>query len=289
MKTPLVRATLTAVAVALVLATPPSQAIAPIIALLGKQILKEMFITTAKGMLLDSLSGMGCKGQALANAITSVGNLTSARGLPGGMGGMSMPPGMGMPAGMAMPTMPGMPAGMSMPNMPNMPNVPGMPGMGGLPPDMAAMMARLMPAGAMPPGMALDPEQAAMLAKIQGSMSAPLSPVETLATIDEMSELGLLNKAMNTELKECMLLMPQTVPMMGMAMGMMKPILPKLRDAREQMRALSPEEQDELAANLASELDKAPAADRKAMLGELDGGLFPPRVAEALNTRYGTK
>jgi hypothetical protein len=77
--------------------------------------------------------------------------------------------------------------------------------------------------------------------------------------------------------------------MMGMAMGMMKPILPKLRDARDQMRALSPEEQDELAANLGVELDKAPAADRKAMLGELGGGLFPPRVVEALNKRYDVK
>ena len=258
--TTLVRATVTALAITLALAAPPSIAIAPIIALLGKQMLKDMFTSTAKSMLIDSLSGMGCKGQALANAITSAGNLTSARGLPAGM-----PPGMSMPM---------------------------MPGMGAMPPgspDMAAMMARMMPAGALPGGMTLTPEQAAMLAKVQGGMSAPLSPVETLATLDEMSELGILSKPMNAELKECMLLMPQTVPALGMAMGMMKPMLPKMRDARDQMRALSPEEQDELAANLAQELDKASPAERKAMLGELGGGLFPPRVVENLHARYGIK
>jgi len=103
-----------------------------------------------------------------------------------------------------------------------------------------------------------------------------------------MSELGLLNKAMNAEPKECMLLMPSSVPAMGMAMGMMKPV-PQLREARDQMRALSPEEQDELAATLGQELDKAPAADRKLMPGELDGGLFPPRVVDALNKRYRTQ
>ncbi|GEM_PF-2871622 len=289
MKTPLFRATLAALAITLALAVAPSVAIAPIIALLARQMIKEMITTTAKGMLLDSLNGMGCKGQALANAITSVGNITSARGLPGGM-----------PAGMAMPTMPagmsGMPAGIAMPTMPGMPGMPGlpggmpvMPGMGALPPgspDMSAMMARMMPAGAMP---SLNPEQAAMLAKLQGSMSAPLSPLETLATLDEMTELGVLPKPMNTELKECMLLMPQTVPALGMAMGMMKPMLPQFRDARDQMRALSPEDQDELADMLAQEFDKAPAADRKAMLSEIGGGLFPPRVVDALNKRYGIK
>ena len=132
-------------------------------------------------------------------------------------------------------------------------------------------------------------EQAEMLAKLQGGMSAPLPAAETLATIDEMGELGLLSPSMNAELKECMLLMPQSAPAMGMAMGMMKPMLPQFRDARDQMRALSPEEQDELAASLGQELDKAPPNDRKAMLAELGGGLFPPRVVQTLNQRYGVK
>ena len=265
--TKLVRALV--LATTLVLASAPSQAIAPVIALLAKHLLQDMVTTTAKSMLLDSLNGMGCKGQALANAITSVGNLGAGRG---------------MPAGMAMPGMPALPGGM--------PTMPGMPGMGTLPPgspDMAALMARMMPGGALPPGVGLDPEQAAMLAKLQGGVGAPLPAAETLATIDEMGELGLLSPAMKVELKECLLLLPQSAPAMGMAMGLMKPMLPQFRDAREQMRALSPEEQDELAASLAREFDQAPAKDRKAMLVELDGGLFPPRVVQTLNQRYGGK
>ena len=265
--TKLVRAVL--LATMLVLASASSQAIAPVIALLAKQLLQDMVTTTAKSMLLDSLNGMGCKGQALANAITSVGNLSAGRGMPGGM---------------ALPGMPALPGGM--------PTMPGMPGMGTLPPgspDMAALMARMIPGGAMPPGMGLDPEQAAMLARLQGGMSAPPPVAETLATIDEMGELGLLSPAMTVELKECMVLLPQSAPAMGMAMGMMKPMLPQFRDARDQMRALSPEEQDELAASLVQELDKAPAKDRKAMLSELGGGLFPPRVVQTLNKRYGVK
>ena len=270
--TKLGRATLRTLAVTLALASLPSQAIAPVIAFFAKQLLQDMVTTSAKSMLLGSLNGMGCKGQALANAITSVGNIGAVHG---------------MPAGMALPTMPG-----AMPGLPG--GMPVMPGMSALPPgspDMAAMMARVTAGAAMPPGMGmgLDPEQTAMLAKLQGGMSAPLPAAETLATIDEMSELGLLSPSMNAEFKECMVLMPQAAPAMGLAMGMMKPMLPQFRDARDQMRALSPEEQDELAASLGQELDKAPATGRKAMLTELGGGLFPPRVVQTLNQRYGVK
>lgn len=155
--------------------------------------------------------------------------------------------------------------------------------MGGLPPDMAAQMARMMHGGG------LDAEQLARVAELQQTMGAPLSQPETIATIDEMSELGMLSTAMSTELKECMLVLPQSAQAMGMAMGMMKPMLPQFREARDEMRALSPDEQDELAATLAQEFDKVPAADRKRMLTELGGGLFPPRVVETLTRRYGAQ
>ena len=244
--------------VAMALACTPSQAIAPAIIFFAKQMLTDMVSSGAKNMLLDSLSGLGCKGQALANAITSAGNATSLRGMLGGAGGMPAMPGMGSMA---------------------------------MPPEMAARMQGMMPPGtALGAGMALTPEMAAMIAQLQGGgLGESLSPLETMATIDEMSELGLLSKAMNTELKECLLLLPAAAPTMGMAMGMMKPILPKIRAARDQMRALSLEDQDELAASLAQELDNVPAKDRKAMLAELGGGLFPPRVVDTLNKRYGAK
>jgi len=83
-----------------------------------------------------------------------------------------------------------------------------------------------------------------------------------------------------------MTLLPQTVPAMGSAMGMMRSFLPQFRQARDEMRALSPDEQDELAASLGVELEKVPADERKAVLNELGNGLFPPRVVENLNRRF---
>ena len=276
MKTPSVRAALTAAAITLALMATPSQAIAPLIALLGKQLLQDMVMTTAKSMLMDSLRGTGCKGTALANALDSFGSIKGGglgvlRGLPGAAGVGGMP---------AMPAVPGTSTG------PGIAGMTGMPGMGGVPPEMAAQMTRMMTGM---PGGGLDAEQSASVAELQRLMGAPLSPLETIATINEMSELGLLSAAMSTELKECLLLLPQSAPGMGMAMGMMKPMLSQIREARDEMRTLSPVEQDELAASLAEEFDKVPAADRKRMLTELGGGLFPPRVVETLSRRYGAR
>ena len=276
MKTPSVRAALTTAAITLALMATPSQAIAPLIALLGKQLLQDMVMTTAKSMLMDSLRGTGCKGTALANALDSFGSIMGGglgvlRGLPGAAGVGGMP---------AMPAVPGTSTG------PGIAGMTGMPGMGGVPPEMAAQMARMMKGM---PGSGLDAEQSASVAELQRLMGAPLSPLETIATINEMSELGLLSAAMSTELKECLLLLPQSAPGMGMAMGMMKPMLSQIREARDEMRTLSPVEQDELAASLAEEFDKVPAADRKRMLTELGGGLFPPRVVETLSRRYGAR
>lgn len=69
----------------------------------------------------------------------------------------------------------------------------------------------------------------------------------------------MLSTAMSTELKECMLVLPQSAP----AMGMMKPMPAQFREARDEMCALPADEQDELAATLAQEFDNVPAADRR--------------------------
>ena len=283
MKPPIFRAALITATITLALVATPSQAIAPLIALLGKQLLQDMVMTTAKSMLMDSLRGTGCKGTALANALDSFGSgkgggLGALRGLPGAAGVGGVP---------AMPAVPGTSTGPGMAGMTGMAGMAGMGGMGGMPPEMAAQMAGMM-AGMMPGG-GLDVEQSASVAELQRLMGAPLSPLETIATINEMSELGLLSAAMSTELKECLLLLPQSAPAMGMAMGMMKPMLSQIREARDEMRTLLPAEQDELAASLAEEFDKVPAADRKRMLTELGGGLFPPRVVETLTRRYGAQ
>ena len=288
MSRPVTRLGALALAVTLALASPPSEAIAPVLMLLIKKIAQQAAKSMIKDALLSGLSGMGCKGIALANALEAF----DLRRGPGGLGGMlgGMPK---MPAGMAMPSMP---AGMSMPTMPlgmAMPNMPaglgmamaGGLGQGAIPADIAAKMGAMMPnGGQLPTGMALDPDQMAMMARMQQSMSQPLSPTETLATIDELSDLGFLPKAMQTELKECMLFLPASIPALGMGMGMLKPRIPQLRQARAEMQALSLAEQDEVAAALVQEMKPLSSEERVALLESLDSGFFPPRVSQGVKT-----
>jgi len=209
----------------------PSAALAPVIAMLARQLVEQAITSLIKDTLLNSLSGMGCKGIALSNALNT---LDGAR------------PGLGSLSGMSMPAM-------------------------------------------MPADMALDPEQLAMMQDAQTALANPLSPPETVATIDELAELGFLPAEVQTELKECMVLVLVFVPALGMSMGMFKPMVPQLREARDQMRALSPAEQDELAGAMAEELQAVPADDRKAFIESLDGGFFPSRVSEGVKLRLGAE
>ena len=240
-----------AVSMALAIAPAPSEAIAPALLFMIKQAAQQAATSMIKDTLLSSLRGMGCKGIALSNALSSL----DARGGGGAgalLGGMpKMPAGMGMPQGMS------------------------------IPPELAARMGAMMPgAGQLPPGMAMDPEQMAMMARAMQAMNEPLSPAETVATIDELFELGFLPKPMQAELKECMVLVPASIPALGMGMGMMKPMLPQLRQARAELHALSPAEQDEVGVMLAGELKALPADQRAALLEYLDSGFFPPRVVQ---------
>jgi hypothetical protein len=223
-------------------------ALAPAVALMIKQIVQDAVTTSLKDMLLGSLRDLGCKGIALSNALTALETRGGGAAALRGMaaGGLQ---GMAVPGGMA--AMPGMP-------------------------DLSTML---------PPGMALPPEQAAMLAQLQRSMAQPLSPPATLGAMDEMAELGLLPRPVQAEIKECMVLLPQTAPALGMAMGMLQPMLPQLREARDQMRALPPAEQEEIAATMAQELKALPAADRALFLEQIDAGFFPPAVAAGVKAR----
>ena len=94
-------------------------------------------------------------------------------------------------------------------------------------------------------------------------------------------------KAIQGEFKECMVLVPATIPALGMGMGMLKPMIPQLRQTRAEMRALSPAEQDEVAAALGQELKALPADQRSALLEYLDSGFFPPRVVAGARAAVG--
>jgi hypothetical protein len=206
-----------------------------------------------KDSLASSVRGMGCKGMAVTNALATLDRGGVGRSMPGGIGatraGMgAMPGGMGMSA------------------------------------DMSGQLAALLPEGGrLPPGTGTagaDPQ--AMMARIQQAMGQPLSPAETSATLDELAELGFLPRAMRAELKECMVLVPSAGASLGMAMGMFRSMLPQLRQARETLNALSPAEQDEVAASLVGDLKGVSAEDRALMLEHLESGFFPPRVSAAV-------
>jgi hypothetical protein len=218
-------------AAAVTLASAPSAAIAPAVLMMIKRTAQQVATSMIKDTLLSGVSGMGCKGAALSNALNGL-DLRRAAG--GGMPGMTA--------------------------------------------EMKARLGTLMPdAGTLPAGTTVDPQ---MLARVQQVIAQPLSPAETLAAIDELSELGLLPPAMRAELGDCMALAPQAGQGLGMAMGMLKPMIPQLRQARAQVHALSPEEQDEVAATLAEELRALPAEERATMLEQLDAGFFPARVRD---------
>lgn len=296
MKSQYGRRLLSATAIALALVPAPSNAIAPVILALAKQFVQQALQSTLKDMLLGSLRDSGCKGIALANALSAL-DMRSAGmslpagmpSLPGGAAGLALPQAGGALAGGASGMLPGGMAGMLPGGMAGVAGMlPGGAGaLGGVDPAvMAAMMERMAPGGVagLP---AMDP---ALMAQAQQLMSQPpLSPTETLATIDELGELGFLPPAMRAELKECMVVLPQTAAALGMGMGMLKPMLPQLREARTEMQALSPSEQDELAAAMASELKSISGDDRKLFLEQLGSGFFPPRVAEGVRQRLGAK
>ncbi|MEO7387360.1 MAG: hypothetical protein ABIX37_10525 [Gammaproteobacteria bacterium] len=268
-----------ALGLVLALAAWPSVAVAPLIAMLAKKVIQQTVSSMIKDTLLNSLSGMGCKGIALSNALNT---LDAVRPGAGGLPGLSLPDVPALPAGMPMPALPGVGTA-AMPGLAVLAGLPGMdPAMlAALPPGMADQLAAMLPASAVNAG------QTAALQGAQAALSHPLSPPETVATIDELAELGFLPAEFHTELKECMVLVPQAATALGMGMGMFKPMIPKLRDARDQMHALSPAAQDELAGAMADELQDVPADDRKAFVESLDGGFFPTRVSEGVKQRLG--
>jgi hypothetical protein len=241
----------TAIAAAMALTPTTSDALAPAVLLMIKQIVRQSASSMIKEALLSSLDGLGCKGIALSNAIRTV---EVRRG-----GG----PALGPPGGMAQ--------------------------IADVPPEMMATMRSMMPGFAQGPAtMGLDPEQAAAMAQMHQAMAQPLSPRETKATIDELFELGFLPKPIQADLNDCMRLVPASLPALGAGMGMLKPIVPQLRQARQELRALSPAEQDEVAAAFVQEARALSREERAAFVEHLDSGFFPPRIATAVKQRLAT-
>ncbi|HEY2978603.1 MAG TPA: hypothetical protein VGJ35_11595 [Burkholderiaceae bacterium] len=263
-------------------ATVPVHGALPLIAGLGKQLIQNLLIDGVKSQLIGSLSDMGCKGAALASVLSG-----GKAGLAGMIGGALMP---SLPGGMSMPSAMPMPPGMAIP--PGM----SMPGLGDGKPmgaDMSSMMATMQQQlGARGGGLpTMTAEQMAQLnagmAAMQQAMSQPLSRAETLAVFDELGQLGVMTPAMQSELRDCVVLAPPSASAtLGMTGAMMKNmVLPQLRSAREQMASLQPEEREQLANEIAQAMKDVSPEDRKAFQEGFGAGFFPPDVVTAVKAK----
>jgi multidrug resistance efflux pump len=152
---------------------------------------------------------------------------------------------------------------------------------------MAQMQAQMQAQAQNAPGMpSPTPEQMAQmqqaLAMVQSAMAQPLSRAETLAVFDELGALGLMSDSMMAESRDCLTLAPPgSERTVGIAGAMIKQtVLPALRDAKAQLAALSPDEQDQLVAAMTEELRSAPPEDRKSFFDGVGAGFFPPGVVE---------
>jgi len=281
----------------------PAHGVLPVVAGLGKQLIKDMLIDGVKSQLLGSLADTGCKGAALASLLANGSGRHPA--LPVGMPGLAS--GLSATRTGAMPAMPGAaPAiagalpddaiamraaragGGAMPPMPAMPS--------GLDPrtmdaaQMNALMQQMAARGgaAMP---TLAPEQMAqlntMMAAMQQAMAQPLSRGETIAVFDELAALGVMTPAMQAEASDCVTLAPpEAGPGLGTSAALLKNmVLPQLRSAHEQMAAMTPEQREQMADEIARAMRDASPEDRKAFQEGFGVGFFPPDVVEAVRSR----
>ena len=89
------------------------------------------------------------------------------------------------------------------------------------------------------------------------------------------------------EFKKCLTVLPSSIAALGMGMGMamLKPIIPQLRKAKDEIAALSPVKQDEVAAALAEQVQGLTADERMAVAEYLGSGFFPAHISDGVETR----
>src|SRR5512134_982142 len=257
-----------AVTAALAIAcSEPAHGALPLLAGIGKSLLKDLLFDGVKSQLVGALGGTGCKGAAVASLLSPGGVKRAAAqaltpSLP--VAGLPQTLGMGMPA---------------VPGSGNADTV-----------QMMAQMQQLM-AGRTGPG-AISPEamaqmQAQMPALQQMLQQRPLSRDETIAVFDELAELGVMTTDMQSELRDCLTLAPPSAgDALGMSGAMLKNmVLPQLRAARAQMADLQPHEREQLTNEMAEALKEASPEDRKAFLEGFGSGFFPRDVVDAVRAK----
>ncbi|HET7527282.1 MAG TPA: hypothetical protein VFK10_15180, partial [Burkholderiaceae bacterium] len=255
----------------------PAHSVLPLVAGLGKQLIKNMLIDGVKSQLMGSLAEMGCKGSALASVLASSGGgrVALAGGMPGLPAGLSAMRGGAMPGGIpAIPAIAGtipnsgdamaMRAARTAGAMPTLP--------AGIDPrtidasQMNALMQQMAArgGGTMP---TMSPQQmgqmSATIASLQQAMAQPLSRAETLAVFDELAVLGVTTPAMDSEARDCVTLAPpEASASLGASAALLKNmVLPQLRAAREQMAGMTPEQREQMADEIAQAMKDASPED----------------------------
>jgi len=249
---------------------------------------------------------MGCKGATIAGLIGQA-EAGSRGGLPRAAAAGMLPP--GMPGGGALP--PGLPGGAQVPGGAQMPgggnsalaegrsmraargadNIPTLPP--GVDPrslDMAQIMALMQQqmGSRAPAATRMSPEQMnqamAAMSGMQQAMSQPLSREETLGVFDELSQLGVLTPAMQSEARDCILLAtPAASAGVGATGALIKNmVLPQLRSMRQRLAELDPAQQQQLAEEIVDALNEASALDRKAFQEGFGLGFFPAAVVDEI-------
>jgi hypothetical protein len=66
-------------------------------------------------------------------------------------------------------------------------------------------------------------------------------------------------------------------------------VLPTLRQVKEQFAQLTPDEQSQLASEIAEQLRQAPPEPRQRFLEGYGAGLFPPTVLQEARARLGAQ
>lgn len=275
------------VAAACIGLAPPAHAVLPLIAGIGKQIVQNMLLDGVKSQLMGSLSGMGCKGAAVASLVgaggSRAGGLSSL--MPGLPGGRSLPPGIAPPSG----ANPDFGEAWAMRAVRGAPEIATLPaGAGPRSMDMSQTMALMQrQLGAhVPAGHQMTPEQMAQvnasMAGLQQAMAQPLSSAETIAVFDELAALGVMTPAMKSETSDCVQLAPPGADAsLGVTAALFKNmVLSQMRAARERLANLQPDGREMLVNEIANAMNDASPEDRQAFQ---EG--FRPRVLSALCSR----
>ncbi len=288
-------------AVSITLFPSTSGAVLPV--MFGPEILQNVIFGQVRNQMIGSLGNMGCKGHGLAGLIASAKAFTSpvsgfSRGMSGGFpsgmpgggsgsmsgGGMNMPgPGMAMPNGIDSTAKS---ASMHAANANGIPTA-------------TEAQAEVVTANGMPDpavlsqmmGRQMSPDQAAQMQRAMSAMQEairhPLSRSETIEVFDQLADMGLMTNEMRGEVRDCIMLAPPgSENAVGVSSAMVKTmVLPKLRDAKQRLNSLTPEEQSQLTDGIVDALQHASAKDRNQFLDGFGEGFFPAAVVEKVRAK----